>query len=284
MTQVILTSIALTMCNSEAVRADSEAVRRCTGGLICPAQAVERLKHFVSRNAFDIEGLGAKHIVAFWEDGLIKEPADIFGLTSEVLAEREGWGEQSAANLVAAISHRQHIALDRFIYALGIRQVGQATARLLARTYTTLDAWRAAIAAAQDHESEAYQELIGIDGIGELVAADILSFLHETHNQRVLDDLDAALDMCQTISTLAPRRSSARAISRSSFEPGKTRTPTRADRGVSVLACVTAPARLAGEGSPQSAGASRPSEPGYGRLQCARVPGDFQRGSSGPAR
>lgn len=183
------------VCNSEAVRADSEAVRRCTGGLICPAQAVERLKHFVSRNAFDIEGLGAKHIVAFWEDGLIKEPADIFGLTSEVLAEREGWGEQSAANLVAAIADRQHIALDRFIYALGIRQVGQATARLLARTYTTLEAWRAAIAAAQDHESEAYQELIGIDGIGELVAADILSFLHEAHNQRVLDDLDAALDI-----------------------------------------------------------------------------------------
>jgi DNA ligase (NAD+) len=112
-----------------------------------------------------------------------------------VLAEREGWGEQSAANLVAAIADRQHIALDRFIYALGIRQVGQATARLLARTYTTLEAWRAAIAAAQDHESEAYQELIGIDGIGELVAADILSFLHEAHNQRVLDDLDAALDI-----------------------------------------------------------------------------------------
>ena len=101
----------------------------------------------------------------------------------------------SAANLVAAIAVRQHIALDRFIYALGIRQVGQATARLLARTYTTLEAWRAAIAAAQDHESEAYQELIGIDGIGELVAADILSFLHEAHNQRVLDDLDAALDI-----------------------------------------------------------------------------------------
>jgi len=183
------------VCNSEAVRGEGEAVRRCTGGLICPAQAVERLKHFVSRNAFDIEGLGAKHIVAFWQDGLIKEPADIFALDPAVIAEREGWGEQSANNLIDAIAERKTIALDRFIYALGIRQVGQATARLLAKTYLTLAAWRAAMAAAQDPESEAYQELIGIDGIGELVAADILSFLHEAHNQRVLDDLDAALDI-----------------------------------------------------------------------------------------
>ena len=183
------------VCQSRAVRAEGEAVRRCTGGLICPAQGVERLKHFVSRNAFDIEGLGAKHIVAFWADGLIKEPADIFGLTAGMLAEREGWGEQSAKNLIDAIADRRHIALERFIYALGIRQVGQATARLLAKSYTTLAAWRAAMAAAQDRESENYRELIGIDGIGELVAADILSFLHEPHNQRVLDDLDAALDI-----------------------------------------------------------------------------------------
>ncbi len=183
------------VCNSEAVRDEGEAVRRCTGGLICPAQAVERLKHFVSRNAFDIEGLGAKHIVAFWQDGLIKEPADIFGLTPAMLTEREGWGEQSAKNLIDAIAERKTIALDRFIFALGIRQVGQATARLLAKSYTTLAAWRAAMAAAQDHNSDTYQELIGIDGIGELVAADVLSFLHERHNQRVLDDLDAALDI-----------------------------------------------------------------------------------------
>jgi len=177
------------------VRDEGAAVRRCTGGLICPAQAVERLKHFVSRNAFDIEGLGAKHIVAFWEDGLIKEPADIFAITPEMLAGREGWGEQSAKNLIDAIAERKTISLDRFIFALGIRQVGQATARLLAKSYTTLEAWRAAMSAAQDHNSEPYQELIGIDGIGELVAADILSFLHEPHNQRVLDDLDAALDI-----------------------------------------------------------------------------------------
>ncbi len=109
--------------------------------------------------------------------------------------DREGWGEQSAANLIAAITERRHISLDRFIYALGIRQVGQATARLLARTYLTLKAWRAAMAAAQDPDSDAYQELLAIDGIGESVAADILSFLHERHNQRVLDDLEAVLDI-----------------------------------------------------------------------------------------
>ena len=183
------------VCNSEAVRNEGEAVRRCTGGLICPAQAVERLKHFVSRNAFDIEGLGAKHIVAFWEDGLIKEPADIFTLDPAVIGKREGWGEQSAKNLIDAIAERKTISLDRFIFALGIRQVGQATARLLAKSYTTLAAWRAAMATAQDQESENYLELIGIDGIGELVAADILSFLHEPHNQRVLDDLGAVLNI-----------------------------------------------------------------------------------------
>jgi DNA ligase (NAD+) len=183
------------VCDSEAVRDEGEAVRRCTGGLICPAQAVERLKHFVSRNAFDIEGLGAKHIVAFWQDELIREPADIFGLTAEMLAVREGWGEQSAANLLAAIADRRQISLDRFIYALGIRQVGQATARLLARTYLTVKAWREAMAAAQDPENDAYQELVAIDGIGESVAADILAFLHERHNQRVLDDLEAVLDI-----------------------------------------------------------------------------------------
>jgi DNA ligase (NAD+) len=183
------------VCQSEAVCGDGEAVRRCTGGLICPAQAVERLKHFVSRNAFNIEGLGAKHIVAFWEDGLVKEPADIFNIDPTVIAEREGWGEQSAKNLIDAIADRKTITVDRFIYALGIRRIGQETARLLAKSYSTLAAWRTAMAAAQDHNSMQYQELISIDGIGKLVAADILSFLHEPHNQHVLDDLDAALDI-----------------------------------------------------------------------------------------
>ena len=183
------------VCGSEAVRAEDEVARRCTGGLICSAQAVERLKHFVSRNAFDIEGLGVKHIVAFWQDGLIKEPADIFALDHEVIAEREGWGEQSAKNLIDAIAERRNISLDRFIYALGIRQVGQATARLLAHTYGTLEAWRTAMAAAQDPDGDAYGELVNIDGIGPSVAGDVLAFVHEAHNQTVLDDLANALDV-----------------------------------------------------------------------------------------
>ncbi len=198
------------VCGSEAVRDIDEAVRRCTGGLICSAQAVERLKHFVSRNAFDIEGLGAKNISAFHADGLINGPADIFRLAEkrELLREREGWGEQSADKLLVAIDERRQIGLDRFIYALGIRQVGQATARLLARTYGTLEAWRTALALAQDHNGEAYQDLLNIDGIGASVAEDVLAFVHEDHNRDVLDDLDALLDIAafeqpDTDSTLA---------------------------------------------------------------------------------
>jgi DNA ligase (NAD+) len=182
-------------CGSLAVREPGEAARRCTGGLICPAQAVERLKHFVSRNAFDIEGLGAKHIEAFRRDGLIEGPGDIFRLEdrSDSIREREGWGGKSVDNLLAAIAARRTVPLDRFVYALGIRQVGQATARMLARHYGSLAAWRAAMMAAIDPESEEYGDLVNIDGIGPLVAADIAAFFSEPHNRQVLDDLDRLL-------------------------------------------------------------------------------------------
>jgi DNA ligase (NAD+) len=184
-------------CGSLALRHEDEAARRCTGGLICPAQAIERLKHFVSRGAFDIEGLGARHIVNFRAEGLIATPADIFRLSRHAgeLRQWEGWGEKSVANLLAAIEERRAIALDRFIYALGIRQVGEATARLLARQYGTLAVWRAAMAAAGDRDSEAYRELIDIDGIGPSVADDILAFFAEDHNRRVLEDLAAELNV-----------------------------------------------------------------------------------------
>ncbi|MCZ6483040.1 MAG: NAD-dependent DNA ligase LigA, partial [Alphaproteobacteria bacterium] len=179
------------VCKSRAVRDEGEVARRCTGGLVCPAQAVERLRHFVSRDAFDIEGLGGKHIMAMWEDGLIARPGDIFRLRekSQKLLEREGWGERSAENLFAAIEDRRHIALERFIYALGIRQVGQSTARLLAKHYVSLDDWRHNMTKAQDADSEAFQNLVAIDGIGPSVAADILGFFAEKHNRRVLRDL-----------------------------------------------------------------------------------------------
>ena len=190
-------------CGSRAVREDGEAVRRCTGGLVCPAQAVERLKHFVSRNAFDIEGLGGKHIGAFWHEGIVATAADIFRLEQReaageiALREREGWGDRSADKLFAAIGERRTIACDRFIYALGIRQVGQATARLLAHHYGAEAAWRAAMIAARPREGEAYDDLVAIDGIGPAVAADILDFFAEEHNLKVLDDLEDLLDIAE---------------------------------------------------------------------------------------
>ena len=188
-------------CGSHAVReinpktGKEDAARRCTGGLICPAQAVERLKHFVSRNAFDIEGLGAKQVEAFYEEGRVMRPADIFKLetrnarTGKPLQEKEGWGEQSVTNLFAAINARRSISLDRFIYALGIRHVGETTARLLAKSYGTIDALRTAMVAAGTHESSEYTELNNIDGIGQVVADAIVEFFSEPHNSEVLDAL-----------------------------------------------------------------------------------------------
>jgi DNA ligase (NAD+) len=180
-------------CGSKAVREEGEAAWRCSGGLICPAQAVERLKHFVSRNAFDIEGLGEKHIVDFWNDGLIKGPADIFRLDQAKIAAREGWGEVSARKLIGAIDARRNIPFDRFINALGIPQVGEATAKLLARHYRDLARWRKAMEEAADPESDAWRELNDIHGIGEDMAADIVGFFAEKHNRAVLDDLQKEL-------------------------------------------------------------------------------------------
>jgi DNA ligase (NAD+) len=178
------------ICGSLAVREPGQVARRCTGGLICAAQAVERLRHFVSRDCFDIEGLGEKHITAFWQEGLIRQPADIFRLDPELIAKREGWGDLSVRNLMAAIDERRRISFDRFINALGIPQVGQATARLLARHYRSLREWRRSMEAAQDPESEARTGLLDIHGIGEEMAADIIGFFAEPHNQAVLDDLE----------------------------------------------------------------------------------------------
>ena len=189
-------------CGSRAIReinpvtGKEDAVRRCTGGLICPAQRVERLKHFVSRNAFDIEGLGEKHIKAFYDDGLIKSPPDIFTLAERdklsrrKLAERERWGATSVENLLAAIESRRKVRLDRFIYALGIRHVGETTARLLARRYGMIERFRKAmLAAARDRAGEAFAELDNIAGIGPTVAEAIADFFAEPHNVKVVDEL-----------------------------------------------------------------------------------------------
>ena len=188
-------------CGSHAVReVDPEsgkidAVRRCTGGLICPAQAVERLIHFVSRNAFDIEGLGEKQVAAFHERGLVKEPADVFTLERRdkrqkpKLEEREGWGKTSAQKLFAAIEARRKIALNRLLYALGIRHIGETNAIRLARHYGTIDALKKGALAAAKPGREAYEELTNINGIGETVADALVEFFKEKKNRAALDAL-----------------------------------------------------------------------------------------------
>jgi DNA ligase (NAD+) len=188
------------VCHSHAVREERasgklDAVRRCTGGLICAAQRVERLKHFASRNAFDIEGLGDKIIAEFYADELIQWPHDIFTLEArdktslKRLRNREGWGEASVAKLFEAIDARRTIALDRFIFALGIRHVGETTARALARAYGTAEHFREQMIAAGPMEGDAWNELNAIDGIGEVVAEAVVQFFGEPHNRDVVDEL-----------------------------------------------------------------------------------------------
>ncbi len=186
-------------CGAHAVREEGGAVRRCTGGMTCPKQAVERLKHFVSRLAFDIDGMGDKIIQSFWDDGLIKNPADIFTLEKrnesfdKPIREREGWGELSEKNLFESINNRRNIALNRFIYALGIRQIGEATAKRLASTYGTIDVLQEAMSFAQDVSSDAYNELLSIDDIGPAAASDLIAFFAEDHNLDVLEQLKTHL-------------------------------------------------------------------------------------------
>lgn len=184
-------------CQSHARREEGEVATRCTGGLICPAQAVERLKHFVSRNAFDMDGVGAKNIETFWQEGLVKTPGDIFRLGdhADAISKWEGWGEKSLTNLKESIEEKRTIALDRFIFALGIHQVGQATARTLAKNYLSFSVWHDAMIKAKDPESIAYTDLIAIDGIGQSMAQDIIDFFLEPHNQDVMLDLNELLNI-----------------------------------------------------------------------------------------
>jgi DNA ligase (NAD+) len=183
-------------CGSHAVREEGEVVRRCTGGLICPAQQVERLRHFVSRNAFDIEGLGDKQVQAFFAEGLIMEPADIFTLrtrdtrATKKLADREGYGQTSVRNLFDAIDARRTIALHRLIYALGIRHVGEGNAKLLARHFGTLAALLESVDAPKE---AAVAELTAVEGIGEVVAKAVVEFFQEPRNRGALDRLLAEI-------------------------------------------------------------------------------------------
>jgi DNA ligase (NAD+) len=188
---------ACPVCGSAAVRAPGEVVRRCTGGLICAAQREERLIHFVSRAAFDIDGLGGKTVHEFIEAGLLHGPADIFRLPAHEadIAGREGWGETSARNLTRAIEARRTIPLNRFIYALGIRRIGEANARLLARHYVSFVVWRSQMLAAVTPESEARGALDSIIGIGAAIAEELAEFFAEPRNVATLDELAGLLEI-----------------------------------------------------------------------------------------
>ena len=185
------------VCGSAAVRLEGEAVRRCNGGLTCPAQVVERLIHFASRAAFDIEGMGEKTVREFVADGLIASPADIFRLAAREgeIAAREGWGEVSAKKLMAAIDARRCIPLARFLYALGIRRVGESNARLLARHYGGFAFWRKRMEDAAAAESEAREELGAILGVGPAIAEELADFMAEPHNRATLDALAAEVEI-----------------------------------------------------------------------------------------
>src|SRR6056297_289473 len=189
-------------CGSDAIREEGDAVRRCTGGLICPAQAVEKLKHFVSRAAFDIEGLGSKQVEQFYLDGWIKEPADIFTLKARYgpgclsqLKNREGWGEKSAEKLFEAIDARREIALGRVIFALGIRHVGEQVSNMLARFYGTWGNFIAAMDGAADMTGPEWERLLGIDGVGEVLAQSLVTAFAQEHERQSIDRLVAHLEI-----------------------------------------------------------------------------------------
>jgi len=190
-------------CGSPAIRSPGDAVRRCTGGLICPAQGVERLKHFVSRKAFDIEGLGAKQIEMFFHDDalFIKEPADIFTLRerdSQNLAKlknRDGWGERSATNLFDAIDDKRRIGFARLLFGLGIRHVGEAAATLIAHHYGTWENLSDAMSAIGENHGQEWEDLLSIDGVGEVMAQSLAEAFASENERGAIDRLVAHLNV-----------------------------------------------------------------------------------------
>jgi DNA ligase (NAD+) len=178
-------------CGSEAVAEEGEVDVRCTGGLICPAQRFERLRHFVSRGAMDIEGLGDKTIAEFLDYGWLERPGDIFRLKAhrEELLTKEGWKETSVNNLVAAIEAKRQPDAARLLFGLGIRHVGAVTAKDLVKAFATLPAIRAAAESAHAGDAEALAQLTAIDGIGPAVIEALGDFFHEAHNRDLWDDL-----------------------------------------------------------------------------------------------
>ncbi|GAA6207364.1 NAD-dependent DNA ligase LigA [Cognatishimia sp. WU-CL00825] len=194
-------------CQSDAVREEGDAVRRCIGGIICPAQAMEKLKHFVARKAFDIEGLGAKQIEMFFDDPdlAINQPADIFTLQARdagnftKLKNRKGWGAQSANNLFSAIEEKRKIGFGRVLFSLGIRHVGEAASNLLANHYGSWEALETALDQAKGFEGAAWEELLSIDGIGEVMARSLVGVFAQGGERVSIDALIAHLDVQQAI-------------------------------------------------------------------------------------
>ena len=191
------------ICNSHAVKEEDEAILRCTGGLTCAAQAVERLKHFVSRTALDIDGLGEKQIEQFYKDELIKSPLDIFTLhqSREQLITREGLGELSIDNMLQAINTAKTTSLERFIYALGIRHIGQRNAQLMARHYGSADIWLAAML-----HDDISQELQSIEGFGAIMAQAVEEFFAESSQYQIVEQLINTMQIqdAQVISSDSP--------------------------------------------------------------------------------
>lgn len=195
------------VCSSLVVREEGEVARRCTGGLMCEAQLMERLKHFVSRAAFDIEGLGEKQITSFYEDGLIKNVVDIFALPqkADAILGRDGWGEKSFGNLKMAIDRARNVALHKFIFALGIRHVGEVTAKELAKNYGTFKHWIAAMERLPQG-GEVVEQLDSIDGIGSVVIEALTAFFREPHNVEIVHKLAEELHIqdAEKIATDSP--------------------------------------------------------------------------------
>ncbi|KMW57285.1 DNA ligase [Candidatus Rhodobacter oscarellae] len=190
-------------CGSDAVREQGDAIRRCTGGIICPAQTVEKLKHFVSRAAFDIDGLGAKQVEMFFADQAlpIREPADIFTLAERdagnvsKLANRDGFGTKSVKNLFQAIEEKRKIPLERLIFALGIRHVGESAAKLLAANYVTWPNFEHAMTHAQIGDGPDWVALNAIDGVGHVLAASVVTAFQQEQERASIDRLVAQLNV-----------------------------------------------------------------------------------------
>jgi DNA ligase (NAD+) len=187
-------------CGSRAIKKDDEASTRCINGLLCPAQNYERVKHFASRGAFDIDGLGDRQVEFLMEIGLIKNPVDIFLLEENdqknisKLKNMPGWGPKSVDNLFASIKRSRSITLDKFIYSLGIRYVGEETAKLLANFYQTFDNWQnSMIGAISSHGLKC--QLLAIDGVGTKVFESILEFFELSHNIEIISNLSSLIEI-----------------------------------------------------------------------------------------